>query len=193
MKTQDRPLDEDDLAMADLAEITDWTRIAGPDNDDLGPEVVRAVVQRVTTATNWQPWPLKAGDQISGNSVSWGFTTPRGTTMIVAPGMAFADTRNSGWSAYEIQPEDIPAAEAGLDETWPANLELARKHFGEPDYVSDESNPNFLDEWRPGAGADRRHLAVWVRPGAQFQLYSVKPTERPLTTAVGVTYAVYID
>ena len=44
MKTQDRPLDQDDLAMADLAEIRDWTTIAGPDSDDSGPEVVRALV-----------------------------------------------------------------------------------------------------------------------------------------------------
>lgn len=193
MKTQDRPLDGDDVAMAELAAIEDWTRIAGPDNDEIGPEVVRAVVQRVTAATDWQPWPLKAGDQIAPTAASWGFTTPRGTTMIVFPGMAFADVRDSGWSAYEIRPEDVPAAEAGLDEHWPAQLELARKHFGEPDYVSDDSNPGFLDEWGPGAGADRRHLAVWVRPGAQFQLYSAKPTEQPLSSAVGVSYAVYID
>ncbi|MDX6294775.1 MAG: hypothetical protein QOH50_3850 [Kribbellaceae bacterium] len=32
MKTQVRPLDEDDLAMADLAEVSDWSRVAGPDN-----------------------------------------------------------------------------------------------------------------------------------------------------------------
>jgi hypothetical protein len=72
-------------------------------------------------------------------------------------------------------------------------LDLARKHLGEPDYVGDDSSPTFLDEWAPGAGADRRHLAVWVRPGAQFHLFSSKPTQEPLTEAVGVTYAVYID
>ena len=38
MKTQARPLDQDDLAMADLAEVRDWTAIAGPDNDDSGPQ-----------------------------------------------------------------------------------------------------------------------------------------------------------
>jgi len=44
MKTQDRPLDQDDLAMADLAEIEDWIAIAGPDGDESGPQVVRALV-----------------------------------------------------------------------------------------------------------------------------------------------------
>ena len=193
MKTQDRPLDEDDLAMADLADVADWTRVAGPDSDASGPAVVRALVQRVTSATDWQPWPLEAGEQIDPAVASWGFTTRRGTTMIVFDGLAFSDCRNSGWSAYEIGPGDIPAAEAGLDEHWPAQLELARKHFGDPDYVGDESSPAFLDEWGPGAGADRRHLAVWVRPGAEIHLFSDKPTSDPLTRAVGVNYAVFID
>ncbi|MGZ0151451.1 hypothetical protein ACXJJ3_30660 [Kribbella sp. WER1] len=193
MMTQDRPLDEDDLAIADLAEIGDWSPIAGPDNDQTGPEVVRAIVQRVTSATDWQPWPLEPGEKIDNVLASWGFTTKRGSTIVVFPGLAFADTRNSGWSAYRISPDDIPAAEAGLDAHWPAMLDLTRKHLGEPDYVGNDSSPTFLDEWAPGAGADRRHLAVWVRPGAQFHLFSSKPTRDPLTEAVGVTYAVYID
>jgi hypothetical protein len=193
MKTQERPLDEDDLAMADLAEIKDWTPIAGPDTDASGPAVVRALVNRVMSATDWQPWPLEAGEQIDPDLASWGFITRRGSTIIVFDGLAFADCRNSGWSAYQIGPDDIPAAEAGLDQHWPEHLALARKHFGEPDYVGDESSPSFLDEWAPGAGADRRHLAVWVRPGAQIHLFSDKPTRDPLTVSVGVNYAVYID
>ncbi|TCO48319.1 hypothetical protein EV646_104136 [Kribbella antiqua] len=193
MKTQDRPLDEDDLAIADLAEVTDWTPLAGPNSDDSGPAVVRALVQRVTSATDWEPWPLKPGEQIDPVLASWGFTTKRGSTIVMFDGLAFADVRNSGWSAYEIGPDDIALAEAGLDAHWPEHLELARKHLGEPDYVGNDSSPTFLDEWRPAAGADRRHLAVWVRPGAQFHLFSNKPTKDPLTPAVGVTYAVYID
>jgi hypothetical protein len=193
MKTQDRPLDEDDLAMADFAEIADWTTIAGPNSEDTGFEVIRAIVQRVTSATDWQPWPLEQGEQIDPVLASWGFTTKRGSTIVVFPGMAFADARNSGWSAYEIGPNDIARAEAGLDAHWPDALELARKHFGDPDYLGDDSSPTFLDEWMPGAGADRRHLAVWLLPGAQFHLYSSKPTREPLTEAVGVSHAVYID
>jgi hypothetical protein len=150
-------------------------------------------VQRVMAATDWQPWPLASGEKIDDVLASWGFTTKRGSTIVVFPGLAFADTRNSGWSAYEIGPDDIAAAEAGLDANWPTMLDLARKHLGEPDYVGNDSSPAFLDEWAPGAGADRRHLAVWVRPGAQFHLFSSKPTQEPLTEAVGVTYAVYID
>ena len=193
MKTQDRPLDEDDLAMADLAEIADWTTIAGPDDDDSGPAVVRALVNRVMTHTTWTPWPLEAGEVIGDEMVSWGFTTPRGSTMIVFPGLTFSDCPDSGWSAYEIGPDDIAAAEAGLDAHWPDHLELATKHWGEPDYVGDDSSATFADEWEPGAGDGRRHLAVWLRPGAQYQLYSNKPAKDPLTPAVGVNYSVYID
>ncbi|GAA1604299.1 hypothetical protein GCM10009789_67850 [Kribbella sancticallisti] len=193
MKTQDRPLDEDDLAMADLAEITDWTVLAGPDDDESGPEVVRALVHRVMRHTTWTPWPLDAGEVIDDSMVSWGFTTRRGTTMIVFGGLAFSDCPDSGWSAYEIGPDDIAAAETGLDEHWPDHLELATRHWGAPDYVGDDSTPGFEDQWEPGSGAGRRHLAVWLRNGAQYHLYSTKPSKEPLTTAVGVNYAVYID
>lgn len=193
MRTQDRPLDQDDRALADFAEIADWSLLAGPDDDESGPAVVRALVNRVMTHTNWKPWPLEPGEVIDDEMVSWGFTTPRGTTMIVFAGLAFSDCPDSGWSAYEIGPDDLAAAEAGLDAHWPDHLALASQHFGVPDYVSDDSVDGFDDEWEPGAGAGRRHLAVWVRPGAQLRLYSTKPTKDPLTTAVGVNYAVYID
>ena len=193
MKTQDRPLDEDDLAMADLAEVADWSQLAGPDSAAAGPLVVRAIVERVTAATDWQPWPLEPGEEIEPTTASWGFTTRRGITMVVFDGLVFADARNSGWSAYQLGPDDMAEAEAGLDAHWPDHLALARKHFGEPDYVGDESSPTFRDEWMQRAGADRRHLAVWRRPGAQIQLFSDKPTSDPLTTAVGVNYAVYLD
>ena len=193
MKTADRPLDEDERAFADFAEITDWRPIAGPNNNKSGPDVVRAVVQRVTSATDWQPWPLGPGEQIDKSSASWGFTTKRGSTIIVFPGLAFADAMNSGWCAYDIGPDDIAEAEAGLDAHWPEHVELARKYFGEPVYVSDDSNPNFLDEWGPGAGSDKRHLAAWALNGAHLRLFSTKPTRDPLTAAVGVNYAIYID
>ncbi|HEY3558798.1 MAG TPA: hypothetical protein VGL05_15105 [Kribbella sp.] len=193
MKTMDRPLDADEAAFADFAEIADWRAIAGPNNDDSGPEVVRAIVQRVTAVTDWQPWPLQQGEQIDPVLASWGFTTKRGTTMVVFPGLAYADVLNAGWCAYELGPEDTKAAEAGLDEHWPDHVALARKYFGEPVYVSDDSNPNFLDEWGPGAGADKRHLATWALNGAHLRLFSTKPTSDPLTPAVGVSYAIYID
>lgn len=193
MKTQARPLDQDDLAMADLAEIRDWTVIAGPDNDDSGPQVVRALVNRVMRHTPWQPWPLQPGEVIADEMVSWGFTTPRGTTMIVFDGLVFSDCPDSGWSGYETGPDDIAAAEAGLDAHWPEHLALATRHWGPPDYVGSDDSPTFADEWEPGAGSGRRHLAVWLRPGAQLHLYSNKPSKDPLTTSVGVNYAVYID
>jgi hypothetical protein len=193
MKTQDRPLDADDQGLADLAEVTDWTAIAGPDTDQGGPVVVKGIVERVAKATDWMPWPLAPGEQIGAHNASWGFTTKRGSTIIVFDGLALVADRNSGWSAYEIGPDDLAEAAAGLDAHWPASLELARKHFGEPDYVGDDSNPEFNDEWAPGVGADKRHLAVWTRPGAELRLFSSKPALEPLTEAVGVTYAVYLD
>ena len=193
MKTQDRPLHQDDLAMADLAEVRDWSVLAGPDDDESGPAVVRALVNRVMAHTPWQPWPLEPGEVIDAEMVSWGFTTPRGTTMIVFDGLAFPDCPDSGWSAYDIGPDDIAAVESGLDAHWTDHLTLASRHWGQPDYLGDDRNPEFADEWEPGAGTGRRHLAVWLREGAEFHLYSTKPMKDPLTTAVGVNYAVYID
>ncbi len=67
---------------------------------------------------------------IGAEMVSWGFTTPRGTTMIVFDGLAFSDCPDSGWSAYEIGPDDIAAAEAGLDAHWPDHLALASAALG---------------------------------------------------------------
>ncbi|MFG1911747.1 hypothetical protein [Kribbella sp. NPDC048928] len=193
MKTQDRPLHEDDLALADLAEIADWTRIAGPDSDQTGPATIKGIVERVTAATNWTPWAVDAPGAVGPHSAGWGFSTPRGSTILVYDGMAFADARNSGWSAYEIGPDDLGEAEAGLDAHWPEHLELTRKHFGEPTYVGDHNDPGFDDAWAPGLGADKRHLAVWARPGGELRLFSDKPTSEPLTEAVCVSYAVYID
>ncbi|MFF0343563.1 hypothetical protein [Kribbella sp. NPDC004875] len=193
MKTLDRPLDEDERAFADFAEISDWSPIAGPRGDKSGPDVVRAVVQRVTSTTDWQPWPLQPGEKIDKALASWGFTTKRGSTIIVFPGMAFADAQNAGWCAWDIEAGDMAEAEAGLDAHWPDHLELARKYFGDPDYIGDDSTPGFLDDFGPGAGADKRHLAAWMLPGAHLRLFSTKPTTNPLTTAVGVSYAVYID
>ncbi|TDW15614.1 hypothetical protein [Kribbella kalugense] len=193
MKTQDRPLQEDDVALADLAAITDWTPIAGPDSDNTGLATIKGIVERVTAVTDWTPWPLRTPDDVGPHSAGWGFTTPRGSTIVVYDAMAFADARNSGWSAFEIGPDDLAEAEAGLDAHWPEHLELTRKHFGEPTYVGDHNDPDFEDAWAPGAAADKRHLAVWVRPGAELRLFSDRPTAEPLTEAVCVNYAVYIN
>jgi len=32
-----------------------------------------------------------------------------------------------------------------------------------------------------------------MRPGAELRLYSIRPSKDPLTTAVGVSYAMYLD
>jgi hypothetical protein len=187
------PLDPDDRAMADLAEVPDWSKVAGPDDDETGYAVVEALVHRVSAATGWTPWPVEPGMVINDAMESWGFTTGRGTDMIAFNGLVFPDCPDSGWSAYEIGPDDIAAAEAGLDEQWPAYLELAGRHWGVPDYVGDDRNPAFDDEWAPRAGLDRRHLAVWLREGAEFHLFSRRPTRTPLSTAVGISYSVYLD
>jgi hypothetical protein len=192
MKIKDRPLDLDAAAMADLADVADWTKVAGPESAGTGYEVVKALVDRVTPATGWRPWsaePTTNFDKLQ----SWGFETQRGTTMIVFDGLVFADVPDSGWSAYDLQTEDIPQAEAGLDEHWPAAFELGVKTWGPPIWASDYRNPVFVDEFSPGAGFGKRHLAIWLRPGAQFHLYSDRPTADPLSPAVGINYTVYLD
>ncbi|MFB6724174.1 hypothetical protein ACFCV3_28610 [Kribbella sp. NPDC056345] len=193
MKTADRPLDDDDLAMADLAEITDWTPVAGPDSDDAGPALVRALVQRVTDATGWQPVPLAPGEEIDATMSSWAFTTKRGSTLIAYDGLVFPDTRHSGWVGYEVKPEDMAEAEAGIDAAWPDHLALARKHWGEPDELGDYSDRGFLRKRTPNGFGPRRHVAIWLRPGAQIQLFSDQPTPDPLTRTVNVGYAVFLD
>jgi hypothetical protein len=193
MKTIDRPLDDDDRAMADLAEIEDWTTLAGPDTDQTGSAFVLPLIDRVSSATTWKPWPVENGAGIDDSLDSWGFMTERKTEMAVYGDLVLPYSPWSGWAAYEIEPDDIAAAEAGLDQHWEAKLDLARTHWGEPTYVGSDKNPEFLHEWAPAAGYDRRHLAVWVRPGAQFHLYSNKPTKDPLSASVGINYAVYLD
>lgn len=193
MKIKDMPLDADARAMADLAEVTDWAAIAGPDSTGTGLEVVKALIHRVTAATGWKPWPVDDPGTNFERLQSWGFDTPRGTTMIAFDGLMLADVRESGWSAYDLEPADIPQAEAGLDEHWPAFFALGVKTWGPPIYASDYRNPQFVDEFAPGAGFDRRHLAVWLRPGAQFHLYSDQPTADPLSPTVGINYTVYLD
>jgi len=193
MKIKDRPLEDDAAAMADLAEVADWAKVAGPDTGETGYEVVKALVHRVTAATGWKPWPDDNPDVNFDKLESWGFETSRGITMIVFNGLVLADVRDSGWSAYDLEPADIPQAEAGLDEHWPDVFELGVKTWGPPIYASDYRNPNLVDEFRPGAGFDRRHLAVWLRPGAQFFLYSDMPTADPLSPSVGINYTVYLD
>src|SRR3954471_17330085 len=70
MKTLDRPLDDDDRAMADLAEVRDWRRLGGPQTGATGPDPVRRLIRRVKSATNWKPWPITRrtviDDQLEG-------------------------------------------------------------------------------------------------------------------------------
>jgi len=192
MKTQDRPLDDDDRAMADLAEVADWSTVAGPDPEASGREMVLALIDRVTTATGWEPWPIQQNTVIDDVLDAWGFRTPRETEIAVYSNLVLPDSPRSGWSAWDLSIDDIPAAEAGLDANWSAKLELARKHWGEPAYLGTDSRPGFDDEWAPIAGFDKRHLAVWTRPGAQFHLYSNRPTKDPLADSVGTNYAIYL-
>lgn len=192
MKIKDGPLDADARAMTDLAGVADWAKVAGPDSDETGYAVVKALVHRVTAATGWKPWPDKPGAKYDGMQ-SWGFETRRGSTMIVFNGLVFADVPDNGWSAYDLQPEDIGQAEACLDEHWTPAFELGVKTWGSPVWASDYRNPDFEDEFWPGAGFDRRHLAIWLRPGAKFFLYSDRPTMDPLSPSVGINYTVYLD
>jgi hypothetical protein len=193
MKIKDRPYEEDVVAMTDLAEVADWSKVAGPETGEPGYETIKAIVHRVTAATGWKPWPDDGPKANFEKLESWGFETSRGTTMIVSDGLVFADVRDSGWSAYDLTPEDIPAAAVGLDRNWPLHYELALRIWGQPIYASDYRNPDFVDEFGEGAGFDRRHLAVWLRAGAQIHLFSNMPTADPLSRSVGINYTVYLD
>jgi hypothetical protein len=192
MKTLDRPLDDDDKAMADLAEVADWTKVVGPDTDETGRDMVLTLINRVSAATGWEPWPVEQDTTIEPELDAWGFRTARGTEIAVYSDLVLPDSPQAGWAAYELTAEDIPAAEAGLDANWQAKFDLARKHWGEPAYVGTDSKPGFDDEWSPLAGFEKRHLAVWVRPGAQFHLYSNRPTKDPVAQSVGINYTVHL-
>lgn len=193
MKTLDRPLDDDDRAMADLAEVRDWRRVGGPHTGQTGAVAVRKLIRRVKSATGWKPWPVDRKTVIDDVLDGWGFLTKRGTEMAVYDDQILPHSPFSGWAAYGIGRGDVVAAEAGLDEHWPAKFELARRHWGQPAYVGTDNGSGFVDEWAPGAGLDRRHLAVWTPPGAEIHLYSNKPMKDPLSVSVGIHYAIYLN
>jgi hypothetical protein len=193
MKTLDRPLDDDDRAMADLAEVGDWRKVGGPHTGATGPMPVRTLIKRVKSATGWRPWPVDRKTVIDDQLDGWGFLTKRGTEMAVYDDQILPHSPFSGWVAFGIERYDIRAAEAGLDEHWPVKFDLARRHWGEPAYMGTDSTPEFVDEWSPGGGQDRRHLAVWTPPGAEIHLYSNKPTKYPLSVSVGINYSVYLN
>ncbi|MEV5966117.1 hypothetical protein AB0L70_30390 [Kribbella sp. NPDC051952] len=193
MKTLDRPLNDDDRAMADLADVRDWRRLGGPHTGETGPVPVRKLIKRVKSGTNWKPWPVNRKTVIDDQLDGWGFLTRRKTELAVYDDQILPHSPFSGWVAFAIEPWDVDAAAAGLDEHWPAKFDLARRHWGNPAYVGTESTSGFVNEWAPGAGTDRRHLAVWNPPGAEIHLYSNKPTVRPLSVSVGINYVVYLN
>lgn len=180
MKTQERSFDDDERAMADLAEVVDWRAIWGP--PDTGMDAIRALVTRVTDATGWMPW---APGNIDPDRYTWGLVTPRETVMLVLPDAVLPESPRSGWSAYEIGESELPQAEEGLDAHWPGQLDLARHYWGPPIYVGPGDDLRIPPEWR----GRRRHLAVWLRPGAEFHLYASQPG--PGETAAGFGYSVY--
>jgi hypothetical protein len=188
VRTQDRSLVDDERAMADLAEVLDWTRVWGP--PEVGRSAVAALAQRVAGATDWRPWPIDPGTEVHERQASWGLVTSRDTVMQVYPDAVLPESPRSGWSAYQIAPSDIPEAEAGLDHHWPRHVELARRYWGNPAYVGMCGQQGFPGEDGQVA-AGRRHLAVWLRPGAEFHLYAEQPEADSPTGAVGINYSVY--
>jgi hypothetical protein len=180
VKTQERPSDDDERAMTDLAEVSDWRPIWGPPAS--GMEAIRALVARVTAATGWRPW---APGDIDPDRFAWGLVTPRETVMLVLPDAVLPESPRSGWSAYDIAASELPQAEEGLDDHWPGQLALARKFWGPPVFVGPGSDPRVPIEWRDR----RRHLAVWLRPGAEYHLYASQPG--PDDAAAGFGYSVY--
>ncbi|GAA1143674.1 hypothetical protein GCM10009630_47570 [Kribbella jejuensis] len=180
MKTQERSFDDDERAMADLAEVADWRRLWGP--PATGTDAIRALVDRVTAATGWRPW---APGNIDPDRFTWGLVTQRETVMLVLPDAVLPESPRSGWAAYEIAPSELAQAEEGLDTYWPEQLQRARRFWGPPVYVGPGYDPRIPPEWR----GRRRHLAVWLRPGAEFHLYASQPG--PDDDAAGFGYSVY--
>jgi len=87
--------------------------------------------------------------------------------------------------------EDCPFGSARfLDLAGTGSWDLLCQHAAQ---TGDYRNPDFVDEFWPGAGLDRRHMAIWLRPGAKFFLYSDRPTADPLSSSVGINYTVYLD
>lgn len=182
MRTQQRTSDDDERALADLAEVSDWKRVWGP--PETGLNAIRTLVSRVSAATGWRPW---APGNIDPSRYTWGLVTPRQTVMLVLPDAVLPDSPRSGWSAYEIAPEEVGEAEDGLDDHWPEQLELARRHWGPPVFVGPGTDPRIPLEWR----GRRRHLAVWLRPGAEMHLYATQPEVTPAKVSAGFGYSVY--
>lgn len=182
MKTLQRSSESDERAMADLAEVPDWNPVWGPPASGL--DAVRSLAERVSAVTGWRPW---APGEIDPNQYTWGLVTPRSTVMVVLPDAVLPDSPRGGWSAYDIGPDDVADAEAGLDAHWPGQLALARHYWGAPGFVGSGSDPRIPAQWRDR----RRHLAVWLRPGAEIHLYSGLPSRDSATAAVGFGYSVY--
>lgn len=180
VKTQELSFDDDERAMADLAEVSDWRSVWGPPGTGL--DAIRALVVRAMDATGWQPW---APGDIDPDRYTWGLITPRETVMLVLPDAVLPESPRSGWSAYQIGPSEVPAAEEGLDERWPGQLELGRKFWGPPVFVGSGDDPRVPVEWR----GRRRHLAVWLKPGAEFHLFATQPG--PEVREAGFGYSVY--
>jgi hypothetical protein len=107
--------------------------------------------------------------------------------MVVLPDAVLPDSPRGGWSAYEIGSGDVADAAAGLDEYWPGQLELARTYWGVPAFVGSGGDLRIPDEWRDR----RRHLAVWLRPGAEIHLYAGLPSADSVSASVGFGYSVY--
>jgi hypothetical protein len=185
VRTQQLSLDDDDRAMADLADVPDWRPLWGP--AATGRDAVRALADRASAATGWRPWPLTDQTEVDDEQHAWGLVTRRDTVMLVLPDAVLPDSPRSGWSAYEIGAADLADAAAGLDAHWSVHLELARRHWGDPMFVGGVGDPRIPEAWR----YRRRHLAVWLRPGAEFHLYAVQPEADSPTGAVGINYSVY--
>lgn len=183
MQVQVLPLAGDEQAMADVAEVRDWRALWGP--VATGPAGVRALAARVSAATGWDPWPMN--EPIDVALAMWGLVTRRDTTMLVLADTVLPNGTPSGWSAYDVGPDDLAAAGQGLDDHWPRRLELARQHWGDPVFVGRSGDPRIPPGWRE----TRRHLAVWLRGGAEFHLYADEPTADSPTAAIGVSYSVY--
>ncbi len=192
MKQKDEPLDDFESALADIAEVRNWSSVWGPSHGG-GPDGLSEIAERVRAATGWSTAPPDGGADM--RQVARSFTTGRGVVVTVGPGSASFATGSGGWSAYRLSAEDYPQALAILRQRqWPRYLDLVSRYLGPPAYVASCVDADFpSDRWRDEYDPhDVGYLGVWERPGLEFHLYASHAGLRfnPAHPAMSIQYLV---
>ncbi|WP_328991784.1 hypothetical protein OG394_36260 [Kribbella sp. NBC_01245] len=158
-------------ALADLADVRDWSRLWGPDGDVL---VLR---DRVAAATGWLPMP--PGPSIDDRQRSWGFDTPRSTVIDVHPQNALVRLKQALVARDVSDEQEFAEAVAVALPRWSRLVAAAAVVLGQEPFLSEP------------ALEDTRRLAVWQRPGAEIRL-ACKAPEWYDEELPGITFALSV-